>query len=193
MTVRGSAASAHAFAAPATVLNEIALTADAGIVIDEARLPVRPEVNGACEILGIDPLYVANEGKLMAIVAPEASAAALAALASHELGVDTEVVGHVREAQRGSWYWRPRSAGGESSTCSWATRSLASADAAGGLSPIALDLDDYQHSAQCFTGLVGLCFFAGDSMRPAGFEPATRGLEVRRSAYNAGLAAYSSQ
>ena len=85
----------------ATVLNEIALTADVGIVIDEARLPVRPEVNGACEILGIDPLYVANEGKLMAVVAPEAAAGALAALASHELGIDTEVVGHVREEQPG--------------------------------------------------------------------------------------------
>ncbi|MDQ3210526.1 MAG: hydrogenase expression/formation protein HypE [Actinomycetota bacterium] len=85
----------------ATVLNEIALTADVGIVIDEARLPVRPEVNGACEILGIDPLYVANEGKLMAVVAPEAAAAAFAALASHELGIDTEIIGHVREEQPG--------------------------------------------------------------------------------------------
>lgn len=85
----------------ATVLNEIALTADVGIVIDEVRLPVRPEVNGACEILGIDPLYVANEGKLMAVVAPDAAAVALAALAAHELGVDTEIVGYVREAQPG--------------------------------------------------------------------------------------------
>jgi len=84
-----------------TVLNEIALVADVGIVIDEARLPVRPEVNGACEILGIDPLYVANEGKLMAVVAPNAAAAAFAALASHELGINTEVVGHVREEQPG--------------------------------------------------------------------------------------------
>jgi len=85
----------------ATVLNEIALTADVGIVIDEARLPVRPEVNGACEILGIDPLYVANEGKLMAVVAPEAAAAAFAALAAHERGVDAEIVGYVREEQPG--------------------------------------------------------------------------------------------
>ncbi|MCP9486180.1 MAG: hydrogenase expression/formation protein HypE [Gaiellaceae bacterium MAG52_C11] len=85
----------------ATVLNEIALTADVGIVIDESCLPIRPEVNGACEILGIDPLYVANEGKLMAVVAPEAAAAAFAALASHKLGIDAEVVGHVREEQPG--------------------------------------------------------------------------------------------
>ena len=85
----------------ATVLNEIALSADVGIVIDEASLPVRPEVNGACEILGIDPLYVANEGKLMAIVAPDAAAAALAALASNDLGADARIVGHVREEQAG--------------------------------------------------------------------------------------------
>ncbi|MDQ3067468.1 MAG: hydrogenase expression/formation protein HypE [Actinomycetota bacterium] len=85
----------------ATVLNEIAMSADVGIVIDEARLPVRPEVNGACEILGIDPLYVANEGKLMAVVAPEAATTALAALAAHERGVDARIVGHVREEQPG--------------------------------------------------------------------------------------------
>lgn len=85
----------------ATVLNEIALGAGVGIVIDEARVPVRPEVNGACEILGIDPLYVANEGKLMAVVAPEAAADALAALAAHELGASAAIIGHVREEQPG--------------------------------------------------------------------------------------------
>ncbi|MEO5576170.1 MAG: hydrogenase expression/formation protein HypE [Gaiellaceae bacterium] len=85
----------------ATVLNEIAASAEVGIVIDEAHLPVRPEVNGACEILGIDPLYVANEGKLMAVVAPEAATAALAALTAHELGAETRIVGHVREEQPG--------------------------------------------------------------------------------------------
>ena len=85
----------------ATVLNEIAQSADVGIVIDEARLPVRPEVNGACEILGIDPLYVANEGKLMAIVAPDAAADALAALETHELGTGAAIIGRVREEQPG--------------------------------------------------------------------------------------------
>lgn len=64
----------------ATVLNEIALTADVGIVLAEERVPVRPDVNGACEILGIDPLYVANEGKLMAVLAPEVADAALEAV-----------------------------------------------------------------------------------------------------------------
>ncbi len=85
----------------ATALNEIALAADVGIVLDEARLPVRPEVNGACEILGIDPLYVANEGKLLAIVASEAAGAAVEALASHRLGIDTVVVGEVHEEPAG--------------------------------------------------------------------------------------------
>ena len=79
----------------ATVLNEIASAAGAGIVLDEARLPVRAEVTGACEILGIDPLYVANEGKLLAIVAPDTAEDALAALASHELGREAAIVGEV--------------------------------------------------------------------------------------------------
>ena len=80
----------------ATVLNELASAAELGIVLDEAALPVRPEVNGACEILGIDPLYVANEGKLVAVVAEEDEAAALAALRAHPLGRDAAVIGEVR-------------------------------------------------------------------------------------------------
>jgi hydrogenase expression/formation protein HypE len=81
----------------ATVLNELALAAEAAIVLEEAALPVRPEVNGACEILGIDPLYVANEGKLAAVVSPDAADAALAALRSHPLGRDAAIVGEVRD------------------------------------------------------------------------------------------------
>jgi len=64
----------------ATVLNELARTSSVAIVVREAQVPVRPAVVGACEILGIDPMYVANEGKLVAFVAPEAAAGALAAL-----------------------------------------------------------------------------------------------------------------
>jgi hydrogenase expression/formation protein HypE len=79
----------------ATVLNELAMAAEVSVTIDEASMPVRPEVNGACEILGIDPLYVANEGKLVAVVAPEAEAAALAALRSHPLGASAAVIGEV--------------------------------------------------------------------------------------------------
>jgi len=85
----------------ATVLAELALSAEVGISIDERLLPVRPEVNGACEILGIDPLYVANEGKLVAVVAPEAADAALAALRGHPLGAAAAVVAEVREEPPG--------------------------------------------------------------------------------------------
>jgi hydrogenase expression/formation protein HypE len=79
----------------ATVLNELAMGAEVSMTVDEAAVPVRPGVNGACEILGIDPLYVANEGKLVGVVAPEAAAAALAALRSHPLGVSASVIGEV--------------------------------------------------------------------------------------------------
>jgi hydrogenase expression/formation protein HypE len=85
----------------ATVLNEIAMAADVAVVLDEASLPIRPEVNGACEILGIDPLYVANEGKLIAIVAPADAAAALAALRSHPLGEHAAIVGTVTSEPKG--------------------------------------------------------------------------------------------
>jgi hydrogenase expression/formation protein HypE len=85
----------------ATVLNELAVAAGAAIVLDEAALPVRPEVAGACEILGIDPLYVANEGKLVAVVAPESADLALAALRAHPLGVEAAIVGEVRREPDG--------------------------------------------------------------------------------------------
>jgi len=80
----------------ATVLAELALSAELAIAIDEAALPIAPAVNGACEILGLDPLYVANEGKLVAVVAPEAADAALAALRAHPLGADAAIVAEVR-------------------------------------------------------------------------------------------------
>ena len=80
----------------ATVLNELALEANVAIDLEEAALPVRPAVLGACEILGIDPLYVANEGKLVAVVSPDAAEKALAALRSDPLGADAALVGEVR-------------------------------------------------------------------------------------------------
>ncbi len=85
----------------ATVLNEIALAAEVGVVVEESRVPVRPEVIGAGEILGIDPLYVANEGKLVAFVAPEHADAALAALRALPAGSDAAIVGEVRDEPRG--------------------------------------------------------------------------------------------
>jgi hydrogenase expression/formation protein HypE len=85
----------------ATALNELARAAHCGIVIDESAIAVGATVAGACEILGIDPLYVANEGKLIAIVAPEASETALTALRSHPLGREAAVIGEVRDQQPG--------------------------------------------------------------------------------------------
>ena len=85
----------------ATVLNEIALSAEVGIVLEESRVPVRPEVVGAGEILGIDPLYVANEGKLVAFVAPDHADAALEAMRRLPAGCDAALVGEVREEPPG--------------------------------------------------------------------------------------------
>ena len=85
----------------ATVLNEIALTTRLGVVIDEQRLPLRPEVVGAGEILGIDPIYVANEGKLLAFVAPDHADAALTAMRSHPSSEDAAVIGEVRDEPEG--------------------------------------------------------------------------------------------
>jgi hydrogenase expression/formation protein HypE len=79
----------------ASVLNELARASGVGVVVDEAAVPVSPAVAGACELLGIDPMYVANEGKLVAFVAPEATAAALAALATVPGCEDAAVVGEV--------------------------------------------------------------------------------------------------
>jgi len=85
----------------ATALNELTASAGLAAVLDETALPVRPAVAAACEILGIDPLYVANEGKLIAVVAPETADAALAALRAHPLGQDAVIVGEVREEPEG--------------------------------------------------------------------------------------------
>ena len=79
----------------ASVLNEIAGKAGVGIRLDEAKVPVWDAVRGACEILGLDPLYVANEGKCLAIVAREAAEAALQAMRSDPLGGEAAVVGEV--------------------------------------------------------------------------------------------------
>jgi hydrogenase expression/formation protein HypE len=80
-----------------TVLNELARDSGYGVALWEERLPVRDVVNGACEILGIDPLYVANEGKLLAVVSPETADAALEALRGLEGGEDAQIIGEVRE------------------------------------------------------------------------------------------------
>lgn len=80
----------------ATVCNELARAAGVAVVLDEEALPVLPAVAGACDLLGIDPLYVANEGKLVAVVPPDEADAALAALQAHPLGAGAACVGEVR-------------------------------------------------------------------------------------------------
>jgi hydrogenase expression/formation protein HypE len=90
----------------ATSLNEIALAAQAAIAIDETAVPVRPAVRGACEILGLDPLTIANEGKLIAVVAPEAASAALEALRAHPLGAEACLIGEVRAEPPGMVFLR---------------------------------------------------------------------------------------
>jgi hydrogenase expression/formation protein HypE len=81
----------------ATVLNEIAGASKAALVVNEDIIPVRPEVRGACELLGIDPLYVACEGRMVAIVSQASAEAALSALHSHPLGREAAVVGRVND------------------------------------------------------------------------------------------------
>src|ERR1700760_2729890 len=79
----------------ATTLNEIAKHADVGMVLREQSIPVRESVKGACEVLGLDPLYVANEGKLLAVVAPHSAQAVLRQMQQHPLGRDAAIIGEV--------------------------------------------------------------------------------------------------
>jgi hydrogenase expression/formation protein HypE len=85
----------------ATVLNEIAAASGVSITIDEARTPLRDPVRGFCEILGLDPLYLANEGKIVAIVPPEQADAALRSLRAHPLGQAAAAIGQVRNGEPG--------------------------------------------------------------------------------------------
>jgi hydrogenase expression/formation protein HypE len=78
-----------------SALNELASASRVGVELDEAAFPVRPEVRGACEMLGLDPLYVANEGKLLVVAPPEDTGRLLAAMRGHPLGRNAAVVGEV--------------------------------------------------------------------------------------------------
>jgi hydrogenase expression/formation protein HypE len=80
----------------ASALNELARDSGAAVVLDEEALPVRQEVAGACEILGIDPLYVANEGKMVAVVSADVAESALETLRAHPLGAEAAIVGEIR-------------------------------------------------------------------------------------------------
>ncbi|MBL8341334.1 MAG: hydrogenase expression/formation protein HypE [Rubrivivax sp.] len=81
----------------ATTLNEIARQSSVGMLLDEAAIPVRAQVEAACELLGLDPLYIANEGKLIAIVAPAHADAVLAAMREHSLGREAARIGVVQD------------------------------------------------------------------------------------------------
>jgi hydrogenase expression/formation protein HypE len=81
----------------ATILNEVAQAAQVAVVVDEAAVPVQPAVTGACELLGIDPLYVACEGRFVAVVDGDSAGAALEALQAHPLGSGAAVIGRVKD------------------------------------------------------------------------------------------------
>jgi hydrogenase expression/formation protein HypE len=85
----------------ASALNEIAKQSKVGITIDETALPVHDVVRGACELLGLDPLYVANEGKLVAVVPAESADAVVSAMRAHPLGVEAAVIGTVGQSHPG--------------------------------------------------------------------------------------------
>jgi hydrogenase expression/formation protein HypE len=79
----------------AAVLNELASSSKVGIEFDEKKVPIRPEVNAACEMLGLDPLYIANEGKLVAILPEEMAEDVLAAMRGHGYGKNATIIGRV--------------------------------------------------------------------------------------------------
>ncbi|HUE87657.1 MAG TPA: hydrogenase expression/formation protein HypE [Vicinamibacterales bacterium] len=95
-----------------SALHELAAASNVGMRLSELAIPVRPEVRGACEILGLDPLYVANEGKAIAIVPAGATEAVVAAMRAHPLGADTAVIGEVVADHPGMVVMRSR-VGGE--------------------------------------------------------------------------------
>ncbi len=84
----------------ATSLNEIAAASNVGIEIDETTIPINPCVQSACELLGLDPLFVANEGKLLAIVPSTAAEAIIAAMHQHEFGTNARIIGRVVDTRR---------------------------------------------------------------------------------------------
>lgn len=86
----------------ASSLNEIAMTAKVGILIEEEKIPIAEEVKGACEILGLDPLYIANEGKLIAFVSESGANKVLEAMRSHALGKEARIIGKVTSSDPGT-------------------------------------------------------------------------------------------
>jgi hydrogenase expression/formation protein HypE len=82
----------------ATTLNELAAQSNVGIVVVEDKIPVKESVKAACELLGFDPIYVANEGKLVAIVKPNDADKVLAKMKQNSYGRDAAIIGEVTDA-----------------------------------------------------------------------------------------------
>jgi hydrogenase expression/formation protein HypE len=95
----------------ATTLNEIAKKASCGVELRQADIPIREEVEGACEMLGLDPLYVANEGKFLAIVSAEIAEAAVDLLHQDEYGTQAAIIGEVVDEHAGTVILRSRIGG----------------------------------------------------------------------------------
>jgi hydrogenase expression/formation protein HypE len=91
-----------------STLNELARQSGVGIWVEEGRIPIKEEVQGACELLGFDPLILANEGKLVAVVAEEVAEIILQRMKAHPLGRDAAIIGEVREEPRGKVILRTR-------------------------------------------------------------------------------------
>ena len=92
----------------ATTLNELAGQSNVGIVIEEAKIPVKEEVKAACELLGLDPIYVANEGKLVAIVDPADADQILARMRKNRYGRDAAIIGEVTNQHQGKVVMKTR-------------------------------------------------------------------------------------
>ncbi len=95
----------------ATVLNEFAAASSVSVAIDEERTPIRDDVKGVCEILGLDPLYLANEGKVVVVVPPDQADFALAALRAHPLGAGACAIGEIGTGEAGRVTMRTRFGG----------------------------------------------------------------------------------
>ncbi len=96
----------------ATTLSEFAESAGLCVELEEDAVPIRGDVRAACELLGLDPLYCANEGKMLAVVPAEDAERAVAALRAHEYGADAAVIGRVSEKYRGRVVMRTAFGGG---------------------------------------------------------------------------------
>jgi hydrogenase expression/formation protein HypE len=94
-----------------STVNELAAASEVGVQLDESALPIRPEVRAACEMLGLDPLYVANEGKLLAVVPPDDAERLLEVMRAHPRGRDATIIGQIVADHSGMVVMRSRVGG----------------------------------------------------------------------------------